>query len=135
MLKGCLVYVICNSIRGRLVCVICNSNSIHSLILKFCLMIVCILKMCTFYFCARFIIFFIFLTGFELRHFFSSVLLRWCLVCVNCDSNGIRFFYIQTLHNDFSHIENVHLPFCAHLINIFPFLTGVELPHVFPPRC
>ena len=39
---------------------------------------------------------------------------------------------IQTLHNDCSHIEDVHLPFCAHLINIFLFLTGVELRHFFP---
>ena len=35
--------------------------------------------------------------------------------------------YIQTLHYDCSHIEDVHLQFCAHLINIFLFLKGVEL--------
>ena len=39
------------------------------------------------------------------------------------------FLYILTLHNDCSHIEDVHLAFCAHLINIFSFLTGVELRH------
>ena len=44
-------------------------------------------------------------------------------------------FYIQTLHDDCSHIEDVHLPFCAHLINIFLILTGVELRHFFLPRC
>ena len=37
--------------------------------------------------------------------------------------------YIQTLHDDCSHIEDVTLPFCAHLINIFLFLTGLELRH------
>ena len=42
------------------------------------------------------------------------------------------FLYIQTLHNDCSHIEDVHLLFCAHLINIFSFLTSVELRHFFP---
>ena len=42
------------------------------------------------------------------------------------------FFYIQTLPNDCSYIEDVHLPFCAHLINIFSFFTGVELRHFFP---
>ena len=40
--------------------------------------------------------------------------------------------YIQALHDDCSHIEDVHLLFCAHLINIFLFLTGVELRHFFP---
>ena len=43
--------------------------------------------------------------------------------------------YIQTLHDDCSHIEDVHLPFNAHLMNIFLFLTGVELRHFFLPRC
>ena len=40
------------SVRNTLgcqVCVICNSKSFHSFLLKFCLMIVHILKMCTFY--------------------------------------------------------------------------------------
>ena len=43
--------------------------------------------------------------------------------------------FIQTLHNDGSHFEDVHLSFCAHLINIFSFLTGVELRHFFHPKC
>ena len=37
-------------LRGCLVCVICNSNSIHSFILKLCIMIAYTLKMCTLYF-------------------------------------------------------------------------------------
>ena len=41
-------------------------------------------------------------------------------------SNSFRSFIKLTLDNDCSHIENVHLLFCAHLINIFSFLTGVE---------
>ena len=60
---------------------------------------------------------------------------RWCLVCVICNSYSFSFLYFQTLHNDCSHIENVHLPFFAHLINIFLFLTGVELRHFFHPKC
>ena len=42
---------------------------------------------------------------------------RGCQVCVICNSN-VSFLYIQTLHNDCSYIEDVHLLFCAHLINI-----------------
>ena len=30
--------------------------------------------------------------------------------------------FIQTLHNDGSHIEDVHLLFCAHFMNIFSIL-------------
>ena len=41
------------------------------------------------------------------------------------------FLYIQTLHNDCLHIEDVPLQFCAHLINIFSILMGVELRHIF----
>ena len=64
---------------------------------------------------------------------FSSKILRWCLVCVICNSNSFHSFtgYIQTLHNDRSHIEHVHFSFGAHLINIFLFLTGIEVRH-FP---
>ena len=50
----------------------------------------------------------------------------------NLQLQQYSFLYIQTLHNDCSHIENVQLSFCAHLINIFPFLTGVELRHFVP---
>ena len=41
----------------------------------------------------------------------------------------LSFFYIQILHNDCSHIEDVHLLFWAHLINIsyFVFWGIVEL--------
>ena len=43
--------------------------------------------------------------------------------------------YIQTLNNDCSHIEDVHLLFCACFIIFLTFLTGVELRHFFLPRC
>ena len=33
----------------------------------------------------------------------------------------------STLHNDCSHIEDVYLLFCAHLINIFSFFEGFDL--------
>ena len=36
-------------------------------------------------------------------------------------------FSIFKLHTDCSHIEDVHLLFCAHLINIFSFFESVEL--------
>ena len=42
---------------------------------------------------------------------------------------------IQTLHNDCSHIEDVHHLFCARFIILFTFLTGVELGRFFLPRC
>ena len=45
------------------------------------------------------------------------------------------FLYIQILPNDCSYIEDVHLLFCAHLISIFSFFTGVELRHFFHPNC
>ena len=45
------------------------------------------------------------------------------------------FIFIQTLPNDSSHIEDVHLLFCARLINFFSFLRGVELRHFFHPQC
>ena len=38
------------TLLGCLVCVICNSKSFHYFILKFWLMVVHTLKMCTFYF-------------------------------------------------------------------------------------
>ena len=41
---------------------------------------------------------------------------------------------IQTLHNDGSHIEDVHLLFCAHFMNIFRFFRGVELRHFLRPK-
>ena len=34
------------------------------------------------------------------------------------------FLYVQTLPNDCSYIEDVHLLFCAHLINIFFIFYG-----------
>ena len=45
------------------------------------------------------------------------------------------FFYIQTLPNDCSHIEDVHLLFCARFIIFFSFLRGVELRHFFHQQC
>ena len=45
------------------------------------------------------------------------------------------FLYIQTLHSDYSHIEDVHILFCADLIIFFSFLRGVEFRHFFYPKC
>ena len=41
------------------------------------------------------------------------------------------FLYIQTLLNDCLYIKDVHLLFCAHLINIFLFLWVLNLD-IFP---
>ena len=53
----------------------------------------------------------------------------------NLELQQFSFLYIQILPNDCSYIEDVHLIFCAHLINIFSFFTGVELRHFFLPKC
>ena len=42
--------------------------------------------------------------------------------------NTFSLLYVQNLYNDCSHIEDVHLLFCANLINVFIFsLRIVEL--------
>ena len=41
----------------------------------------------------------------------------WCLI----------FLYTHTFHNNCSYIEDLHLLFCAHLINIFSFLRVLNL--------
>ena len=55
-----------------------------------------------------------------------------CLVCVICNSNSFHSFIFNLCIMIFHFIEDVHLLFCAHLINIFTFFTGVELRHFFP---
>ena len=63
-------------------------------------MIVHILKMCTYYFVHDLQIFFLFLRGVELRH--RSIR----------NVKGVpSLFIFKNLHNDFAHIEDVHLPF------------------------
>ena len=53
-------------------------------------------------------------------------MLRWCLVCVISNSSSI-----QTLHNDYSQIEDAYLLFCVHLINTFAFFEGVAELKIF----
>ena len=61
-----------------------------------------------------------------------SATLLGCLVCVICKlRQKFPFLYNQTLHNDWSHIEEEHLLFCAHLINIFSFLWVLNLDIFF----
>ena len=57
-----------NALRG-MVCVICNSKSFLSFLFKLCILIVHILKMCTFYYVSHFTKKFSFLRGVELRYF------------------------------------------------------------------
>ena len=128
MLRGCLVFVIC------------NSNSIQYFIFKLCLMVVHTLKMCTFYF-VQISFFFTFLTDVELRHFqavfiplYSNFVLwlftQWTCTpyiyahlilyfwvfneivksptvdyIVKFGCNLISFLYIWTLHIDCSHTD------------------------------
>ena len=42
----------------------------------------------------------------------------------NLQLQQYSFLYIHTLHDDFSHIEDVHLPFCAHFIFFFIIFDG-----------
>ena len=81
-------------------------------------------------FCACFIIFFTFLTGVELR-LFSIRNAKGVPSLCNLKIEQYSILYIQTLHIDCSHIEDVHLPFCARFIFFFTFLTGVELRRFF----
>ena len=112
--------------RGCLVCAICNSNSFCSFIFKLCVMIVHILKICTFYFVHNLWIFSHFLGLLDLD-FFPFKMHRGYLVCVISYSNKCFFPYIQTLHIDCAHIEYVHILFCAQFMNIFSFLGLLDL--------
>ena len=49
-----------------------------------------------------------------------------CLVCVICNPK-FSFHYIQTMYNNCSHIEDVHLLFHAHFMNIFLFWGVLNL--------
>ena len=42
----------------------------------------------------------------------------------NLSLQKFLFFFIQTLPNDYSHIEDVHLLFCARFINFFLIFEG-----------
>ena len=48
---------------------------------------------------------------------FPFKMIRQCLVCVICNSKQFPFLYIQTLHNNCSHTEDVLLV-CAPFDNI-----------------
>ena len=95
-------------------------------------MIVYTLKMCTSYLCTFHKYFVHFLEALNLNSF-PFKMLRWCLVCVICNSNNFHSLNIQTLHNDCSYIEHVHLIFWAHFINIFFIFKAVE--HCFHLKC
>ena len=112
-------------LSGCLVCVICNFNSIHSIIFKLCIMIVHTLKMCTFYIVRLFHCFFSFLMGVEPRYFPICPSIRNILGVTslyNLYLQKFSFLLIQTLPYDCSHIEDVHLLYCACFINFISFL-------------
>ena len=85
------------TLYGYNVCVICNSECFHSFLFKLCLMIVHVLKMCTFYFAH--VSFFLNFDGFELRHFSIRNAEGVPSLC-NLKLEQYLFLYIQTLHND-----------------------------------
>ena len=74
-------------------------------------MIVHILKMCSSFF-VSFYLFFSFLRGVELRHFFHPKCLGGAWF-VKLKLQQYSNHYIHTLHNDCTHIEDVHLTFLA----------------------
>ena len=88
-------------------------------------------------FCRCFIVSFSFLRGVELRHFLIFYIrnAKGVPSLCNLQLQQYSFLYIHTLHDDFSHIEDVHLPFCAHFIFSFLFLMGVELRQRVPSFC
>ena len=86
-------------------------------------------------FCACFVFFFFFsfLKGDELRHLVVRNTLGVPSLC-NLLLQKFLFLFIQTLPNDCSHIEDVHLLFCACFIISFLFLRGVELKTFFTSK-
>ena len=59
-----------------------------------------------------------------------------CLVCVRSVIPKVFVqFYSNFAMNGCSHIEDVHYPFCAHFMNIFSFLRGVELRQFSDQKC
>ena len=59
-----------------------------------------------------------------------------CLGCVRSVTPKVFVqFYSNFAMNGCSHIEDVHYPFCAHFMNIFSFLRGVELRHFSDQNC
>ena len=63
---------------------------------------------------------------------FPSQMLRWCLVFVIC--NTFHSFIFKLCKMIVHTLKMCTLLFCAHLINIFSFLMGVQLRHFFHPK-
>ena len=87
-------------------------------------MIVHTLKLCTFYMYLVHIsrILFTFFRVFN-SDIFLFKMLRWCLVCLICNSNSFHSLIFKLC----SYIEHVYLLFCAHLVIIFLFLVLLNL--------
>ena len=85
-------------------------------------------------FCGHFIFFSNFLWVLNLD-IFSIINAKGVPSLCNLKLQQCSILYIQTLHNDCVHIEDVHLLFCACFIFFLTFLTGVELRRFFLPRC
>ena len=111
-------------LKGCLVCVICNTNSIHSFLFKLCIMIVHILKMCTFYFVHISGFLFLFLRGVEPRHFFHPKCLGVPSLC-----NAYIHSFSFKLCIMIVHILKMCTFYFVHISLFFSFLRGVELRH------
>ena len=118
-------------LRGCLVCVICNSDSIHSFLFKPCIMIVHTLKMCTYNFVHILHFFKKFFMVLNLDIFFLFKMLRWCLVCVICNSNSFHSLIFKLCIVIVYTLNKSTLLFCAQLIDIFYVFRAVELRHFF----
>ena len=67
---------------------------------------------------------------------FPSKMLRWCLVCVICNSNIFHSFIFK-LYILIGHLLKMCSFYFAHIsiVNIFSFLRGDELRHFFHSKC
>ena len=131
LMKAGLVMVhpsLCPSaaLLGCQVCVIRNFKSFNSFIFKLCIKIAHTLKCASAIQC----------TIYEYTHIlrvlnldiFSSKMLRWCLVCVICNSTLFIPLYTNFAKWLFTHRKCAPY-FCTHLIYIILFLRAVELRH------
>ena len=108
---------------GCLVCVICNSKSFLSFLFKFCILIVHIFKVCTFYFVHTSQLFFSFLGD------FPSKMLRDSLVYVIRNSKSFHYFLFQLCIMVFN-ILKMSTFYFLHISRLyFLFLRGAELRH------
>ena len=115
--------------RGCLIYIICNSNGIYSFVFKLCITIVNTLKMCTSYVMqiSQFFFHFFFGGGGILNlDIFLFKMLRWCLVCVMCNSNSFHSLLFK-LCIMIVHTLNMYTSFLCTFDKYFLIFRVVEL--------